>query len=406
MPKSKSSPDWVKAFRKAIKQTCPIGWSVINDRNRVRLQVGKRGNIKSINLPYTWSETDWIDAFKRIEVAANIYLEHNEKIDIKTAFQIAAAASNKSELNWHESIKKFRTFKTRVKDSTWKTKYKPVLERTLEICSKKRKATNGPQLCELVLNKWVKGTSQRRHMRLSLYGFLNFCVHHQDFPSVWLPPALTDEEVVTKPKRVGFPLTDSQIIRLIEGLPNTNTGNRWRFAIELCSVFGLRPEDLRAIYTKKNGQEIWSDYRKSKGGSKGETTEPRQLFPLWVLDSDGTPADWNYTLKARVAAGEALPPLGKPGKAGEALGTFLRRQSIWKQLRTEAQKEKEELTPYSFRHRFAYYGHNRQQEDGTYRSPKQVADALGHSLDTHLLSYARFNTRELAKSFDQQPVIT
>ena len=160
MPKSKSSPDWVKAFRKAVKQTCPIGWSVINDRNRVRVQVGKRGNIKSINLPYTWSEADWIDAFKRIEVAANIYLEHNEKIDIKTAFQIAAAASNKSELNWHESIKEFRTFKTRVKDSTWKTKYKPVLDRTLEICSEKKKATNGPQLCEFVLNKWIKRTSQ------------------------------------------------------------------------------------------------------------------------------------------------------------------------------------------------------------------------------------------------------
>ena len=39
------------------------------------------------------------------------------------------------------------------------------------------------------------------------------------------------------------------------------------------------------------------------------------------------------------------------------------------------------------------------------RDSKQVADALGHSLDTHLLSYARFNTRELAKSFDQQPVL-
>ena len=42
---------------------------------------------------------------------------------------------------------------------------------------------------------------------------------------------------------------------------------------------------------------------------------------------------------------------------------------------------------------------------GNYRSPKQVADALGHSLDTHLLSYARFITRELGKSFDQQPVL-
>ena len=57
-------------------------------------------------------------------------------------------------------LQEFRTFKTRVKDSTWKTKYKPVLDRTLEICSEKKKATNGPQLCEFVLNKWIKGTSK------------------------------------------------------------------------------------------------------------------------------------------------------------------------------------------------------------------------------------------------------
>ena len=109
-------------------------------------------------------------------------------------------------------------------------------------------------------------------------------------------------------------------------------------------------------------------------------------------------------MKARLAAGESIPPLGKPGKAGEALGTYLKRQQMWTVLRAEAKKEKEDLTPYSFRHRFAYYGHNRHQEDGTYRSPKQIADAMGHTLDTHLLSYARFNTRDLAKSFDQQPV--
>ena len=182
MPKGKSSTEWIKAFRKAIKQTCPIGWSVINDRNRVRVQVGKRGNIKSITLPYSWTEDDWIDAYKRIEVAANIYLEHNEKIDIRTAFQIAAAASSTAELDWHKAIQKFRKFKTRVKDSTWKTKYKPVLDRTLEILGSGRKPTNGPKLCEVVLSKWTKGTSQRRHMRLALYGLLNYCVQRRDFP--------------------------------------------------------------------------------------------------------------------------------------------------------------------------------------------------------------------------------
>jgi len=36
----------------------------------------------------------------------------------------------------------------------------------------------------------------------------------------------------------------------------------------------------------------------------------------------------------------------------------------------------------------------------TTSSPKQVADALGHSLDTHLLSYARFMSKDLESAFD------
>ena len=404
MPKSETTPNWVKAFRKAIKQTCPVGWSVINDRGRVRVQIGKRGEIKSINLPYSWSEEDWIDAYKRIEVATNIYLEHHHNIDIKNAFQIAASASSKVKLNWEEAIKEFRSYKIRVKDSTWKSKYKPVLDLVLTALTTKNKPIKGPQLCDKALDKWPKGTSQRRHMRLAVYGFLNYCVHRRDYPSIWLPPAMSDDEIVTKTKRIGYPLTDFQIIRLIEGLPNNDIGNRWRFGIQLMAVYGLRPGDLKEIYTKKNGEEIWTDYRKSKGGRKGETTQPRILMPIWVLDTDEIPVDWNYTLKARVAAGEPLPPLGKPGRAGGALGTYLKRQKIWQTLKAEAKQEREVLTPYSFRHRFAYYGHNRPQEDGTYRSPKKIAEAMGHEYETHLLSYARFNTKDLAKSFDQHPI--
>ena len=70
----------------------------------------------------------------------------------------------------------------------------------------------------------------------------------------------------------------------------------------------------------------------------------------------------------------------------------------------EAEDERQQLTPYSFRHRYAYVGHNRQKDDGTYRAPKQIADAMGHSLDVHLGSYSRFMTKELAKNFDQETV--
>ena len=43
------------------------------------------------------------------------------------------------------------------------------------------------------------------------------------------------------------------------------------------------------------------------------------------------------------------------------------------------------------------------QEDGTYRAPKKIAEAMGHEYETHLLSYARFDSKDLAKSFDQVP---
>ena len=36
-------------------------------------------------------------------------------------------------------------------------------------------------------------------------------------------------------------------------------------------------------------------------------------------------------------------------------------------------------------------------------SPKKIAEVMGHTYETHLLSYARFDSKDLAKSFDQVP---
>ena len=43
------------------------------------------------------------------------------------------------------------------------------------------------------------------------------------------------------------------------------------------------------------------------------------------------------------------------------------------------------------------------QEDGMYRSPKKIAEVMGPEYKTNLLSYARFDSKDLAKSFDQVP---
>jgi site-specific recombinase XerD len=51
--------------------------------------------------------------------------------------------------------------------------------------------------------------------------------------------------------------------------------------------------------------------------------------------------------------GEKLPPLNRVGDCGQALNQYLRRRAVWISLRDDSKQQDEQLTPYSFRHRFA-----------------------------------------------------
>ena len=57
------------------------------------------------------------------------------------------------------------------------------------------------------------------------------------------------------PKRVGYPLTNTQILQLLDNLPEGEPHERWRFAIQLRAVFGLRPEELRWLREKDRAKE-------------------------------------------------------------------------------------------------------------------------------------------------------
>jgi len=191
-------------------------------------------------------------------------------------------------------------------------------------------------------------------------------------------------------KRDGYPLRDAQILRLIDGFPCNESGARWRFAVQLMATYGLRPEELRYLVFKPGleGPQLWCTYQKKGGGGQ---TRPRQLFPLPVRDLDGTAPDWN--LIGRLQLQEELPPLGPPGRAGEAANTYLKRQMIWQQLRNEASTFGEVLVPYSLRHRYGCEGHR------LGIAAKDLSQAMGHSLECHLRAYARFTSSETTKAF-------
>ena len=394
---------WVARFRKKVKAATPTGWTVCKDRNsRMRLQLRVDGVSEGVALPYEWNDDDSDDALQRIKAIAKIHSAGG--VSLKEAAKQAdtTIVTTVAEFDWDEAVDKFRVHKANVNDKSWHNGYEPLFDKTLKALSKRNAPTNGPDLVDMVLKGWTPGTRQRQLMRQRINAFLRFCVNRLHYKNCWLPPdASTVQGEAYKKSRDGYPLSDQQIIRLLAWLEEHKTtvrDKRWRFAFQLCAVFGLRPEDLQHLTTKRGGKELWSNYRKSKGGNSGDKTEPRRLYPLFVHDIDGNVQDWN--LIGRFHIGEELPPLNSAGNAGDAMRTYLRRQPIWDQLRAEAEAEGEVLVPYSFRHRWAYVAHTRQLPTGGYRAPKQIADAMGHDLATHEKHYARFATKNLADVFD------
>ena len=193
-----------------------------------------------------------------------------------------------------------------------------------------------------------------------------------------------------KQKRIGYPLSDGQILHLLDNLPAGEVHDRWRFAIQLYAVYGLRPEELRRLLIKDgvSGAKLWTTYQKSMGGTKGAKTEPRRLRPLFLRDADGSAIDWR--LQARLQVGEQLPPLNREGDGGQAVNQYLRRRKVWMTLWDEAEHQGEQLTPYSFRHSYAKGIH------AANVPISNISEAMGHTIEVHLKSYARFKSNATA----------
>ena len=410
------SNNWVKDFRRTIKTSVGSGWTVENDRGNMRLIVGNKAEGRtSINLPYQWEEAQWPEAIQFIKHGADIYKENNGLIPVKTAFKTTLNSSSERKLDWEGALISYRKERSDIKEGTWKKKHKPVLDGVMFYMNKAmHKPQNARALYKKVINEYKHGQYNqlvgwpqskptiRRHMRLAFNKFLDYCCIEEEFPSYWRPTYgnfkdKNEEKNILKNKRIGYPLTDSQIGRLVDNFTETPQAQKWKFAVQLCSVYGLRPEELNHLVLRNNKTELWSIYQKVNSNFK-----ERKLLPFAVRDIDGKPFDWNYNLVQRLAAGEQLPNM-QDGNGGQTFGDYLRRKSIknvWLSICEEAKAEGLECVPYSFRHRYAYVAHTRPQEDGTFRSPKQIANMMGLDPEIHFDHYARFETKDLDKSSD------
>ena len=383
LPRVNFTDPWIKPFRDQVRSACGTGWKVLNANGRMRLQVVDVG---SVMLPYEWSLNGSTQALPRIQ---QIFKRWNGgQITLAAAAQTANTSSSHQALNFNQLIDSYREFVPNAGEKTWGKFYVPVLRNCAEQF-KGRPPVDGEALCLACLQQWEQGTRMRQTSRQKLYGFLNWSVQRGHLQPIYSPPATLPE--TKKPKRVGYPLEDVQILALLDSLPEGPEHDRWRYAIQLLAVYGLRPEELRHLVVKSgaNGSELWSNYRKSMGGTQGQKTEPRRLHPLLLRDMHGNPIDWK--LQSRVQIGEELPPLNREGEGGQALGTYLRRREAWNGLRKAAEHQGEQLTPYSFRHRYAKGMH------AASLPIANIAEAMGHTIEVHLQSYARFKPSATAE---------
>jgi site-specific recombinase XerC len=140
-----------------------------------------------------------------------------------------------------------------------KKKVLPVLNQLVNLMhsDRQKKTTNGSELMIQALRTWEQGSRSRKIARRVLKNFLQWGVVQGKLKTCFAPPATVPE--TRKPKRVGFAMSDLQIISLID----SEKDDKWRFAYQLLGIYGLRPVELRhlKIVEGVDGKELSSKYQ-------------------------------------------------------------------------------------------------------------------------------------------------
>jgi integrase len=175
-------------------------------------------------------------------------------------------------------------------------------------------------------------------------------------------------------KSTGTPLLDKQFLELFDAISNP----RWKLAVGLAGVFGLRPVEIGNCQPEGQGLRVKGIKRNRSGKAKDRLIHP--------LDPDGG-TGLAYELLEELKAGgrEALPACEKSWSIN--LNHHLTNHvPVWEELQKKSEKSGQgHLVPYSLRHGFAWRG---SQLYGL--SPRVLSALMGHTVAVHLKHYGQW----------------
>ena len=375
---------WVTVLRAGLSHSlsqegCRSGITVNEKRGKARVNISEAlgdGRRRQVPLSIDWAPEN-VDAIREATLAIYRGLVAGQPVEVAieaVAGEPEAGISNAGPINWPALIEAFRERKLgsgEIKPTTWTNIY---ARRMKVILAAVDRAETPVQLLEAIAAPWASqpGCRGRQLQVQQTAAILRWGVDTGRLPAEWAPPLDLSPYVGRKREAaaVTTPLAVGEILALVETIPDS----KWRYAFQLLSAYGLRPEELQHLELR--GGRLWCTY--SKISSRGRT-EPR---PLRLLPCDRWAAEWN--LEANFQA-DRLPPM-KPGLGADAMGLYMRRRELWTELRQRYEAEGEKLVLYSCRHAYAHRAHTL----CTMLPTKFVAAAMGHSLETHLAAYSRW----------------
>jgi integrase len=379
---------WVAALRLSLTSDLGprSGWTVSEMRGRVLLNVSASaagGTRQQRVLPLNWSAADR-QAIHTAVLA--IYADFIDGVPLDLAIETHARGSSQETgsngltvgkiINWPQLIQGFKDHKLNsgaIKQSTWDDIYWRRMAVILEAVGGKRRPISSKQLMEAVIETWKDRPGSRgRQLQVQFTAaLLRWGVDSERLPSSWSPPL--DLSIYVGRKRdergVTTPIDVAHVLGLVEAIPDL----RWRLAFQLMAAYGLRPEELQHLEIRSG--QFWTSYQKVS--SRGRT----RSRVLRLLPCDDWAQAWQLEKAFRP---DRMPPM-RPGHGAEDLGTYMRRRSLWQQLRREYEEKGEKLVLYSCRHGYAHRAHIICE-----LPPKVVAAAMGHSVETHLGAYSRW----------------
>lgn len=278
-----------------------------------------------------------------------------------------------ARLDWEALVDRFRDHRIQqtgaISERTWTRGHAPAFRALAEIATGPKPPTSATAM--FLAFPWAApGSVMRKHQVQTICRFLSWATNLGVLTPDWAPPADLGPiygKAAKQPRPLNGALTDQEIGLLLECIHQPG----WWWVIAGLALYGLRPIEILHLQRNENVITCLWQKRSSNG-----ITRPRRLYALEPVPGleQRWLERWHYQ--------DRLQNMGRDtNQVGCAINIFLRRQRVWRGLKSADPNRS--LVPYSFRHAYAL----RAAKRGI--PPRFAAEAMGHTIATHLRSYSR-----------------